>query len=66
MFSDQKYYLHMSKGFKSIGLPIQEKKGKTDFQDGGHGSHFGFPIRMILAIFLSTSHPAASYQVSSH
>ena len=27
---------------------VQEKKGKIDFQDGGH---LGFPIRMILAIF---------------
>ena len=24
---------------------------KIDFQDGGHGSHLGFPIRTILAIF---------------
>ena len=33
--------------FKSIGLLEQN----IDFQDGGHGSHLGFPIRMILAIF---------------
>ena len=24
---------------------------KIDFQDGRHGGHLGFPIRMILAIF---------------
>ena len=24
---------------------------KIDFQDGGHGGHFGFPIGTILAIF---------------
>ena len=33
---------------ESIGLLVQEKKRKIDFQDGGH---LGFPIRMILAIF---------------
>ena len=46
-----------------IGLSVQEKKRKIDFQDGGH---LGFPIGKILAIFfLATSHPHASYQVSS-
>ena len=34
--------------FESIGLSVQEKKRKIDFQDGGH---LGFPIGMILAIF---------------
>ena len=33
---------------ESIGLSVQEKKRKIDFQDGGH---LGFPIGMILAIF---------------
>ena len=33
---------------ESIGLSVQEKMRKIDFQDGGH---LGFPIRMILAIF---------------
>ena len=33
---------------ESIGLSVQEKKRKIDFQDGGHA---GFPIGMILAIF---------------
>ena len=37
--------------FKSIGISVQEKKLKINFQDGGHGSHLGFPIRIILAIF---------------
>ena len=33
------------------GLSVQEKKQKTDFQDGYHDGHFGFPIGTILAIF---------------
>ena len=37
--------------FKSIGLLVEEKKRKIEFQDGGHGGHLGFPIRMNLAIF---------------
>ena len=36
---------------ESIGLSVQEKKQKIDFQDGCHGGHLGFPIGMILAIF---------------
>ena len=36
---------------ESTGLSVQEKKRKIDFQDGGHGSHLGFPISTILAIF---------------
>ena len=36
---------------ESIGLSVQEKKQKIDFQDGCHGSHLGFPIGTILAIF---------------
>ena len=45
--------------FESIGLSVQKKKGKIDFQDG---RRLGFPIGTILAIFISTSHPDASYQ----
>ena len=37
---------------ESTGFLVQEKKRKIDFQDGHHGSHFGFPIRRILAIYL--------------
>ena len=37
--------------FESTGLSVQEKKRKIPFQDGGHGSHLGFPIGTILAIF---------------
>ena len=48
--------------FQSIGLSVQKKNGKTDFQDG---HHLGFPIRTILAIFISISHPDASYQFSN-
>ena len=32
----------------SIGLSVQEKKQKIDFQDGGH---LGFPIEMIFTFF---------------
>ena len=48
--------------FESTGLSIQKKKGKIDFKDG---RHFGFPIGTILAIFISTSHPDASYEFSN-
>ena len=41
----------LPKSLESIGLSVQEKKRKIDFQDGGHGGHLGFPIGMILAIF---------------
>ena len=37
--------------FESIALSVQEKKFKTDFQDGHHGHNLGFPITMIWAIF---------------
>ena len=37
--------------FESTGLSVQEKKPKIDFQNGHHGSHLGFLIRTILAIF---------------
>ena len=47
--------------FQSSGLSFQEKKRKIDFRDGGH---LGFQIGTSLAV-LSTSHPDASYQVSS-
>ena len=43
---------------------VQGEEAKTDFQDGGHGGHLGFLSRTILAIFLNTSHPDASNQVS--
>ena len=36
---------------ESIGLSVQEKKRKINFQDGVHGSHLGFPIGTILATF---------------
>ena len=48
--------------FESIGLSVQKKKRKIDFQDG---RHLGFPIGMILAIFISTSNPDASSQFSN-
>ena len=36
--------------FESIGLSVQEKKFKTDFQDGRHGSNLGFPNATIWGI----------------
>ena len=36
--------------FKSIDLSVQEKMFNIDFQDGSHGGHLEFPIRMILAV----------------
>ena len=48
--------------FESIGLSVQKKKGKIDFQDG---CHLGFPTGTILAIFISTIHPDVSYQFSN-
>ena len=32
--------------------------------DFRHGGYYQFPIRKMLAIFLSTNHPDASYKVS--
>ena len=37
--------------FNSNHLTVWVEKSKIDFQDGGYGGHFGFPISMILAIF---------------
>ena len=37
--------------FVSIALSVQEKKFKTDFQDGRHSRILGFPIATIWAIF---------------
>ena len=36
---------------ESIGLSVQEKKQKINFQDGCHGGHLGFLIGTILATF---------------
>ena len=41
--------------FESIALSVQEKKLKTDFQDGRHGPNLGFPIATIWAIFIYKS-----------
>ena len=48
--------------FESVGFSVQKKKGTIDFQEG---RHLGFLIGTILAIFISTSHPDASYQFSN-
>ena len=37
--------------FESIALLVQEKKFKTDFQDGHHGRNLGLPIATFRAIF---------------
>ena len=41
--------------FESIALSVQEKKFKTDFQDGHHGRNLGFRIATIRAIFIYKS-----------
>ena len=41
----------MLSDFESIGLSVQEKKSKIDFQDGGHRGHLGYPIGIILTCF---------------
>ena len=48
---------------ESIGLSVREKKRKLVFQDGGH---LGFPIGMILAIFVLQVTPMlpTKYQVN--
>ena len=33
--------------FESVGLPVQEKKQKINFQDGRHGGHLGLLIERI-------------------
>ena len=48
---------------ESIGLSVQEKKRKTDFQDGHHGGYLGFPIGPILAIFYLRDPDASFYRV---
>ena len=52
--------------FESIGLSVQAKKFKIDFQDGNYGSHLVFPIRMILASFdlQATQMFSSKFQVS--
>ena len=45
---DLQVTLMLPSKLESIGLSVQEKKRKIDFQDGGH---LGFPIGTILAIF---------------
>ena len=47
------FYLQVAflPSFESIGLSVQEQKGKIDFQDGGHCGHLGFSIGTILAMF---------------
>ena len=42
------YMSHILPSFKSIGLSVQEKKRKLDFQED---DHLGFSIGMILATF---------------
>ena len=44
-------FIYFLPSFKSIGLSVQEKKQKIDFQAGGHGIHLEFLIQTILAIF---------------
>ena len=63
--SDLQVTLMLSTEFQVNWPFISAEVKNRFFEDGGHGGHLGFPIGMILATFLSTSHPYASYQVSS-
>ena len=40
---DLQVTLILPMNFESIALSVQEKKFKTDFQDGRHGRNKGFP-----------------------
>ena len=62
---DLQVTLILPMNFESIALSVQEKKFKTDFQDGRHSRNLGVPITTIWAISLFTSHPNASDQVLS-
>ena len=44
-------YTPVNPSLESIGLSVQEKKRKIDFQDCDYGGHLGFPIGTIFAIF---------------
>ena len=50
-----------------LGFRFRRRRSKMIFKmaDGHHGGHLGFQMGMILAIFLSTSHPDTPNQVSS-
>ena len=48
---DLQVTLILPMNFESIALSVQEKKLKTDFQDGRHSRNLGFSIAMIWAIF---------------
>ena len=52
--SDQNHFSYLPQcflpSFKSIGLLVQDKKLKIDFQDGHHGINLRFPVGRILAI----------------
>ena len=44
---DLQVILILPMNFESTALLVQEKKFKTDFQDGCHGPNLGFPIATI-------------------
>ena len=48
LFLIYKWIRYFISSFKSIGLTVQEKMDKTDFQNGSQGDHLWF---LILAIF---------------
>ena len=48
IYKSARYFLS---SFESMGLSIQEKKFKKDFQDDNCCGHLVFPIGTILAIF---------------
>ena len=50
-------HLDTSYQVSSVGLSVQENKFKINFKDGDFGGHIAFPIRTILAIFVSQTLP---------
>ena len=69
-FRKKKCQVTFTDSFKVFNITLHsflgQKKRKIDFQDGPHGSHLGFQIGMILAIFdlQVTSMLPTKFQVS--
>ena len=49
LISDWNYFYFFDPRFKSTDLSVQEKKRKTNFQDGVHGGQLGLQIEKIFS-----------------
>ena len=65
LISNWNYFNFFDPRFKSTDLSVQEKKRKTNFQDGVHGGQLGLQIGKIFSLFCSKRYSSASYLVSS-